>query len=61
MFIKDLVKKDTLLAFFTAIIIYYLDIYCICFIDYKRKIKKSILFSLKFVMVFLILKNVLNI
>lgn len=61
MFIKDLIKKDTLLAFFTAIIIYYLDTYCICFIDYKRKIKKSILFSLKFVMVFLILKNVLNI
>ena len=47
-FLSNFTKFDTYLAFITSSIIYYLD---------SKNIKKSLYFSIKFVIVFLFLLN----
>lgn len=47
-YIQDLKKNDSVLAFFISTILYYYE---------HKNIKKSILFSIKFVMIFLLFLN----
>jgi hypothetical protein len=47
-YIQDLKKNDSVLAFFISTILYYYE---------QKNIKKSILFSIKFVMIFLLFLN----
>lgn len=49
-YISDFKKKDTILAFLVSSILYYVE---------HKNIKQSLLFSIKFVLIFLLFLNLL--
>jgi len=50
--LQDLQKNDTILAYIVS---------CLLFYHYSKDINKSLLFSIKFVLIFLFFLNFLNI